>query len=105
MRKRIAIVALVMCALFLLAACGSGSSALVGKWKDEATGMMTMEFKDDGTLSVSALGQTQTVSYKVDGDKITMTADGQEATGTFKVEGNKLTLTGPDNDTEIYVKE
>ena len=106
MRKRIAIVVLVMCAIFLLAACGSASSSpIIGTWKDEATGLMTIEFKDDGTLSVSALGQTQTGTYQVDGDKITTKVGDDEASVTYKVEGDKLTITSEDDVSEVYVKE
>ena len=105
MKKRITISVFALCISFLLAACG-GSSPIVGKWKDEATGIGTIEFKDDGTLTLSALGQSETVKYKIDGDKITVTADGVDTTSTFKVEGNELTIiTGPDNDEQVYVKE
>lgn len=104
MRKKFMVLALVLCTVLLLAACGGSSSPIVGKWKDETTGMSTIEFKADGTLSAAALGQTITGTYKIDGDKITTNVLEQEATATFKVEGNKLTITS-DGVSTVYDKQ
>jgi hypothetical protein len=52
-----------MCAILPLSACGG--SPIVGKWKDEIMGKASMEFKSDGTLIISFLGQTKTAKYKV----------------------------------------
>ena len=103
MKKRIAVVVLVTCAVFLLTACGG--SPIVGKWKEETTGLATMEFKSDGDLVVSVLGQTETVQYRVDGDKIIVTNDGTDRTSTFKIEGGKLTITTPNGNTQVFVRE
>ncbi|MFZ5975490.1 MAG: DUF5640 domain-containing protein [Bacillota bacterium] len=105
MKKKSAILILVLCASLLLVACSGSTSSIVGKWKDEASGMSTWEFKGDGTMSMTALGQTVSGTYKTDGDKITMTIAGDEGTGTFKIEGNKLTLTDPSNSTTVLVKQ
>ena len=106
-KRAILVLVLVMCAVFLLAACNSGASnPLLGKWKDEATGLSAMDFKDDGTADFYFNDQlATTATYKVDGNKITMTAEGQTASGTFKIEGNKLTLTNADGESQVYVKE
>ena len=101
MKKRIAVVVLVTCAVFLLTACGG--SSIVGKWKDEPTGkLITMDFKDDGTLKITTLSNSGTVNYRIDGDKIIMD---NGKTWTFRLEGNKLTLT-TDNDNSLdFVRE
>jgi len=108
MRKKnaITVLVLVMCAVFMLAACGNAeANPLVGKWKDEATGMASMEFKDDGTVNIYFMDQLAgSGTYSISGDQITMSASGQSETGTFKIEGNKLTLTNSSGDTQVYVK-
>jgi uncharacterized protein (TIGR03066 family) len=110
MNKKSAVLILVVaiCAVFLLAACGNapGSSALLGKWKEETTGLAAMEFKADGTLNVYFMEQLAVSgTYKTDGNNITMTVAGEEQKGTYKVEGNKLTLESPGSGAEVYVKE
>ena len=106
-KNAIMVLVLVMCAVYMLAACGNAAAnPLVGKWKDEATGMASMEFKDDGTANIYFMDQLAgSGTYTIDGDKISMTASGQTETGTFKIEGSKLTLTNSDGDTQVYVKE
>ncbi len=95
MKKKSAVLILVVaiCAVFLLAACGNapGSSALLGKWKEETTSLAAMEFKADGTLNVYFMEQPA-VSWelhKTDGNNITMTVAGEEQKGTYKVEGKQ----------------
>lgn len=109
MKKIITILVFILCLSLLLAACGSSgsSTSLAGKWKDEATGRIIMEFLDDGTLKMYVADQLKTTAtYKVDGEKITLTINGIEKTGTYKVEGNKLTLTeSSPKQTTVYVKQ
>jgi hypothetical protein len=90
---------------FVLAACGGGTSALVGRWASDEDSTEVVEFLKDGTgivqgsevawkaengrlfLSITALGQTQTVGcgYKISGATLTLTDDdGEVSTYTKK---------------------
>jgi len=103
MKKKMLIAVLLTCAILLLTACGG--SSIVGKWTDETTKVASMEFKSDGNLVVSLLGQTQTVQYKVEGDKVTTFSNGVSRTSTFKIEGNKLTITTQNNKTQVWIRD
>lgn len=105
MKKSVVLLILAILISLLLTACGSTS--LVGKWKDEPTGMVTMEFLDNGTLHIYVREKLEaTAAYKLDGDTITITAEGTEKKGAFKLEGDRLTLTESDSDqTQVYVRQ
>ena len=109
MKKTSAVLALLLCVTFLLAACGGAEpSPIVGKWTDETTGMATMEFLSDGTLKMYVLDkEAMTATYKVDGDKLTiLSSEGVETKATFKVDGNKLSITDPNADkTMVYIRQ
>jgi predicted small secreted protein len=104
MRRISTITALLLCLSFLLTAC---TISVAGKWKDEPTGMVTMEFLDDGTLKIHVQDKLQTTAtYEADGDTITWTVDGVEKTATYKIEGNKLSVTeSGTTETMVYVRQ
>ena len=105
-KKGLCLTALLMALLILLTACGSDS--IIGTWKltgvsggDEA-GMaavflmgasVTVSFDSSGncTTVMSFLGQSQseTQSYSVDGNKITIDGDA----GEFTINGKVMTMT------------
>ena len=98
MKKIIALVAVLAIAVLMLAACGGNS--IVGKWEASMMGVatMTLEFKSDNTYTAtisstieSVPSDTNSGTYKVDGNKITI--DGTES--EYKIDGNKLSLTVP----------
>ena len=66
-------------------------------------------FEDDGTGSVTALGMTVDFEYAIEGNKLslTMTVDGETETesGTFKLEGDKLTLYTEGDEEDVTVLE
>ena len=105
MKKRIAVLALVLCAVFLLAAC-AGAASIVGKWKSDSDSMTVVEFASDGTLNTYYNGQViYSGKYRAEGNKLIISSDSEEQTGTFKIEGNKLTVVSPGNETEGFTRE
>jgi hypothetical protein len=67
-----ALAALLIC--LTLSGCGDGLS---GNKYVEDGGNNAIEFKPGHKAYITAMGQTQEVTYSVDGDKITLTPDGQ----------------------------
>ncbi|MBQ1410558.1 MAG: lipocalin family protein [Oscillospiraceae bacterium] len=45
---------------------------------------VTITFASDGTLKASAIGEEETGTWTLDGEKLTMTIDGDDQTATFK---------------------
>lgn len=80
-----------------IAACGGGetddSKAIVGVWTDEQ-GLMDYEFKSDGALVVTFMGQGDETTYSVkDGKLFFPDPDtGEENQLDFRVEGDKLIM-------------
>ena len=98
-------IAVVVIACLLIAGCGGGNK-LVGKWQETKSGLMTMEFTQDGKLTVSGLGiSVPAVDYKVDGNKLTISEGSGTRTEVFSVSGDILTLgEGPNAVTFKQVK-
>jgi hypothetical protein len=95
MRLTVAFLVVVTVACVVFAGCGGAKNPLLGKWQDTKIGMMTFEFTADGKMTVSAMGQSQTGSHKVEGNKITMTGPGAGDKGEsqpFVVNGDTLTI-------------
>jgi len=104
-KKSIAILALISCAVFLLSAC-AGATSIAGKWKSDAQDTTEVEFMSDGTLDTYSGGKVvYSASYRTEGNKLIVNDDGEEQTGTFKIEGNKLILIGPNNETDVFYRE
>ena len=105
--KKITALVAVLVLTFSLVACGKAS--VVGTWKAEQDGTVaTYEFKKDGTGSVSIIGITLDITYKTEGEKLSVTMSflGQSDTQeyTYSVKGKKLTLTA-DGDSVVFDKQ
>ncbi len=81
MRRLLGVVAIIVSGVILLAGCGAGSVAFpAGKWTaTNASGdTAVMEYKSDGTWSLTAAGSTDAVSagsYATDGATFTFKTD------------------------------
>ena len=124
MKRRV--FAIVMAALLLMAlltACGgkgSGDSKYVGKYytsqigdwsiqeyaellgitEEEAREFMWIDLKSGGKATFNSDGESEEVSWKVDGDKLILSVDGETMEGvykdgviTFDMEGEILVMT------------
>ncbi|HLK63410.1 MAG TPA: DUF5640 domain-containing protein [Bryobacteraceae bacterium] len=97
-------VLLVACVVLLLSACGSSPQSLIlGKWEVQNAPMkMTAEFKDDGTASVTMMGQTMRGNYKLNGDELEWLMGGRSTKAKVKVTSTELELTDDQNRTIKY---
>lgn len=104
--KKLMAILLVGVMVFSLVACGSSDFA--GEWKatslDSGQDMsaqeksmiegmlaeMTISAKDDGTATMTAMGQTKDIKWEADGNTITLTAEGDPITG--ELDGDKFVL-------------
>ena len=90
-------------ALAIVATLGGCSKSVVGKWTDEKEGAI-MEFKSDGTGTVSPKGTSMSIGFtwKTDGNKLTISSEvlGKkvENTGEFSISGSTMTLKAKDGD-------
>ena len=120
--KRIITTLLMIATLMILCVgCGKGSKDVSGTYKITSIGgksvadlqkqyddagmdvkiadMFKMELKSDGTFTMEYSGETQSGTYKVDGEKISMTIDGDTEEGTIK--DGKITLGSGDDAMEF----
>ncbi len=85
-------IAIIVVVCLLVAGCGGGNK-LVGKWQDQKSGMMTMEFTAEGKMTASAFGVTSpAVAYKVEGSKITFGEGAGARTTSFTLAKDVLTI-------------
>jgi len=84
--------ALVVALLITLAACGSDSSKIVGRWeKTEGRGFSYLEFFSDGTYTSDKANYEG--RYSIDGNRLKLSGILVEAmTCTFKIKGDTLSL-------------
>lgn len=97
MKKRILTLFVVVMMVFSLAACGSKSGSIIGKWKNDQVGI-TFDFKEGDAVTMSVAGMSVEGTYKTDGDKISLKIASMGTTvldeeGTYKVNGDTLTIT------------
>ena len=119
MKRTFAIILAALMLLALLAGCGkadpnvgtyklSGAmgysleefAEMMGTTEEEAQDMFIFDLKEKGVLEVTFDGETETGTWKVDGETLTLVADGDTLTGTIKddvitidMEGESMTLT------------
>lgn len=104
--KIIIALTLVAALLITLAACGSGSSKIVGRWtKTEGSGFSYLEFFSDGTYTSNKVNYEG--NYSIDGDRLKLSGILVEAkTYTFKIKGDTLSLyASSESDSPILVLE
>ncbi|MBQ6043502.1 MAG: hypothetical protein IJL41_05110 [Clostridia bacterium] len=106
MKKVIAFTLVAVMALAMLVSCGGSKNDILGKWKGEEAGVEAVyEFKNDGTVEITAMGFTMTGTYKVEGDTLTMGIEmmgvNDESTAKFKIEGDTLTISEDGGDETI----
>ena len=99
MKKTLAMLLVIATLTIMLVSCG-GSDSIIGTWKGEEEGVtMTIVFNDDGTGSVTTLGQTVEITYTAEDGKLNAT---MEVLGTktplfkdaeYSVSGSELTIT------------
>ena len=82
-----------------LAACGGGGDSLVGTWTDGDG--MNFEFKADGSMTISYLGEEFKADYTAKDGKLSIA--GADDTGFpeeigYRVDGDKVTMTSPDGE-------
>jgi hypothetical protein len=123
--KRIAKTILVLAAaavlVFGLVACGGGKSeGIVGDWKitemnaggikisNDTYKQMTgsdiggLTFNEDGTCEISIEGETQTIDYELDGNKVTLSIQGEKVSGTVK--GDTIVLEDDASESSITME-
>ena len=102
-------VCLVAALVMVMSLVACGDSGIVGTWSVAQDGIeVTYTFNSDGTGSMTVLGIPVDMKYTTSGDtlKITVSFFGQEDTQemTYKVDGNKLTLTD-DGESVVLTKK
>lgn len=111
MKKTVA-VALLLIMLVSLCACSSPEKAIIGTWKNQSTGLLgvvtetSYTFKDDGTGTKSST-LDYTFNYTITDEQLVITYSvlGVETTETytFEIKSDKLSLT-QDGTTVVYEK-
>ncbi len=104
MKKAVSLVMVVVIAVFTLALAGcGGSNDLIGRWKD-ASGSY-MEFKADGTCSIT--NQPDGVIYKWtrSGDKVTINVGAEGTEFSIPIEMTIKSINGNTMVVEMYGAE
>lgn len=118
MKKRIALILALVLVCALLAACGSTDELSNTSWVlseisttdgtldanalKENNIQLDLDFKAGGKVSVTDAETTESATYTLDGDKITMKDSKDTLSGTFSE--SKITLSTTDGDM-IFVKK
>jgi hypothetical protein len=99
--KKLASIMLLGLLLVTLSSCGG--NPLVGTWEANTFGITTtMEFKNDGTMTLSTLGFSIQAKYSVSGNQVTLTMENgytdissmPVGTSTFSISGDQLLMDG-----------
>lgn len=108
MKKVLALVIALILVVAVFAGCSKGGSdAIVGKWAWEYEGLgevMSFTFNADGTGSMDAFGESESFTYTVDGNNVSMTVDGDTETCPFSINGNTMTLSIEGEEIELVRK-
>lgn len=120
MKRKVALFCLLMAAVLLLTSCGGGGGSIIGTWKisdvkapsgSDLTGLeaaKTAEFKIDKeniTLSIPGIDQTQSIPYTYKDGKLTITMYGQSITYNLKINGGTGTLSMEGQEGSITFKK
>ena len=101
---RAAIAAVMIAALLLLTACGSGIS---GKWHSTSEKGTQLAFSSTGRVTMSAEGIELTGVYSEEGDRLVMQLDAPDGesytiSATYWIEDKKLYMQNDKGQTEIF---
>lgn len=107
--KGLIVIAVIAMLCLTAAACSGGDNAAVGTWNLESVDLMgqsltaeeleaanpdlantTVEFKADGTYTLTSGGDTDSGGYKIEENTLTLSESGITMTG--EISGNKLQL-------------
>ncbi len=112
MKKFISALMIVVLA-FVLVSCGGGAK-VDGKWvsayiessegKMKMEGMITLDFKDGGKGTISAMGFEEEFTYKLDGSKVTLTLQ-SEGDVTGSVDGEILTIDDGSGEKTVFCRD
>ena len=114
--KVLTVILCMIAALFVLAACGGGSSPLVGSWATvEVEGMeipegigMELYFSSDGTgvITESIFGETweEEFTWSASGGVLTITDDWEEESGAYRISRNRLYLYDGDGEVQMILE-
>jgi hypothetical protein len=106
MKAKLCIV--VAACVVLLSGCGSSPQSLIlDKWEVEnAPTKMTARFKNDGTATISMLGQTVQGTYKLNAEnELEWSMNGLTTKSRVKVTATELELTDNSNRTIKYTRK
>lgn len=78
------------------------TASIVGSWKN-ADGLL-MTFNADGSLVLSDGAETVTMKWSANGNQISLIFDGETETGSYAISGDTLTMISPDGEVETFVK-
>ena len=99
-KKVLFLLALLLAITLTIASCGS---SIVGTWSNSLMGLdTTIQFNNDGTFSISALGiLAASGTYSVSGNQVTLTLSQAVAgmnftagTSSFTISGDQLVIDG-----------
>ncbi|MDX5474059.1 MAG: hypothetical protein LPK00_00860 [Bacillaceae bacterium] len=93
MQKNSKFIILLLFSVLIVSACSSNKE-LVGVWEDEWLGMLSMEFKSDGTVIISNGFSEEEAKYKVKGKQISMKIGKETVKLDYEIKDDKLTITG-----------
>ena len=107
--KVLAIVAILVSALFALTGCGEKSkstNSIVGSWKAEQ-GEYIYTFNEDGTGNYSVYSTTMEFTYKTENDKISITYNGSTAPfeTEYSINGDTLNIKDSFGKDTFYKKQ
>ena len=92
------IASVMILSLLSLTACGE---SVVGKWQDASDSNNTVEFKSDGTGTMNTALASTSITYKVDGNNLTITDEGESTTWGFTFDDGDLMLSKSDSTSSI----
>ena len=93
MQKNSKLIILILFSVLIVGACSSNKE-LVGVWEDDWLGLLSMEFKTDGTVIISNGFSEEEAKYKVKGNQISMKIGKETVKFDYEIKGDKLTITG-----------
>ena len=109
MKKTIGLLLAVTLIITLFSGCAFEKKNLIlGTWSYQQTTILnvvtnrTYTFNEDGTCEISIEGETQTIDYELDGNKVTLSIQGEKVSGTVK--GDTIVLEDDASESSITME-